>query len=442
MLAPMGIDLRTKERVMIPLLAHLICFGRTGSGKSSLVLDRCLRAAISEFLTTIVFDGGADPALFTLTLILARAAGRQVVLLSDRPGLRSSRIDPFRASGQLSLIDAVNLVVAAAGIDSSLSYGPFYFWVSSVEGLLTIWRQMERRGIPIALDTTVDFIEAQRGQRRRGRDDTEQLKRVISVLLGFEHVIQMDRDPSECGFVRWREIEESETVVYVAFQSMDSTSIIFANTIFHSFLAYKRECTWQGTNDYDAILIMDEFQRLMSAQLAENLAGMRRNNVTFKLFAQSTSQLRIVSKDLANILLEQNTLQLFLTPDSEEDQKYLQNHSEEVIRVLGSATRSFINPNTGEREYVTRRLTVNEIRQAAAMRNVAILVKRLKEEGPEEPRIIYLEHLVSKETHELLTSQPFPKKLPALQPPAPVHPDPTPQMINLFNQVRGRLNGY
>jgi type IV secretory pathway TraG/TraD family ATPase VirD4 len=268
------------------------------------------------------------------------------------------------------------------------------------------------------------------------------------VLLEFRHVIQIDLDPSELGFVRWREIEESGTVVFVSLDVMNPTSALLGSSILESFTAYKRSCTVRGENDFDAAILIDEFQRMVSPQLAESLAGMRKHRTFFYLLAQHISQIRQVSEHLAETLLAQIGVQIFMSPETEEEQKYIQQFSELVIRTLGSITCSITNPTTGERDFQERRLTINEIRAVAQTPNCAVLLNRMKR-GVEEPSLIYLEHLITPEVHAFLSGRPIPKKLPA-----PVVPeleqqlpaDPAPQddvarMREMFERVGAWLAG-
>jgi hypothetical protein len=422
----MGRDARTGDPKYIEHGQHLMVTGKTGSGKSSLIGDRLITWMTRSDMTFLVINGGGDPRMFNFALMSCAAAGREMILLSDRPELRNSKIDPFRAAGPMSLSDAVNLLISIAGLDSSKSYGVFYFYIAAVQGVLVVWREMERRGIPIGLETTIDFLNRQRGRRGIVRTrDTEQLQYVISVLLEFRHVIQIDLDPSELGFVRWREIEESGTVVFVSLDVMNPTSALFGASILESFTAYKRACTVRGENDFDAAVLIDEFQRLVSQQLAEGLAGMRKHRTFFYLLAQHIAQIRQVSDQLAETLLAQIGVQIFMSPETEEEQKYIQQFSEEVIRTLGSKTRSLLNPTTGEREVRERRLTINEIRAVAMTPNCAVLINRTKR-GVEEPTLLYLEHLVTSEVHEYLSGRPIPRKIP---PPAVPELEPAPQAV-------------
>src|SRR5262245_26029594 len=126
---PIGIDLRTKLPVVLSDGKHVLILGRSGSGKSSTVIARILMAKIMDGTALLVIDGAQDPFLFYYVLSLASAAGRQVVLLSDKPYLRNSRIDPVRSSGPMTLDDAINLILEIAGIAVTKKYGESWFAV-------------------------------------------------------------------------------------------------------------------------------------------------------------------------------------------------------------------------------------------------------------------------------------------------------------------------
>jgi hypothetical protein len=331
-------------------------------------------------------------------------------------------------------------------VDSTKAYGVFWFYIAAVQGLLVVWREMERRGIPIGFDTTVDFLNRQRGRRGAIRaKDTEQLQYVISVLLQYRHVIQMDVDPSELGFVRWREIEETAAVVFVSLDLMRPTSALLGSSILESFLAYKRSCTVRGENDYDAAIIIDEFQRMFSGQLAEGLAGMRKHKTFFYLSAQQQAQLRQVSEHMAETLAGQVGVQIFMCPETKEEQEYIQQFSEEVYRNLGGASRSLDRAAIIERETKERRLTLNEIRAVAQTPNCAVLVDRQKR-GVTEPTLIYLEHLMTRAAFEYLAARAIPKRieLPEADEPAALPPPPRDdedKMRRMYERVRARLFG-
>jgi hypothetical protein len=412
----MGIDLRTGRQVILADNKHSLILGRTGSGKSSTVIARILMALITDGTALLVIDGGQDPFLFYYVLSLAAAARRQVVLLSDKPTLRNSRIDPVRAGGPMTLDEAINLILGIAGIAVSKNYGQSWFAVAGIYGLTIVLREMEARRIPIGFDTVVHFIESRRNHRGSRLQDTEHLRYLLSILLEYRHVIGIDVDPSELGWVRWKEIEESGAVVFVSLDLTQGTTSFLGSTVLESYLAYRRSSYMNGANDIKGAIVADEVQRMLGDKFGDTMTGIRKTGTTLYISAQSAAQIRSVSAELEEIIVDQASYFIDLTPDTERTQKFIQQFSEDVVRGLGSKTHSIVNPSTGERDYITPRLTKNELKAVAQTPNCGVLVNRAKD-GICEPTLIYLEHLMTRETFEYLSTKPMPRKLPAPETP-------------------------
>jgi hypothetical protein len=174
----------------------------------------------------------------------------------------------------------------------------------------------------------------------------------------------------------------------------------------------------------DTVIVIDEYQEIVSQALAKTLAGDRKHRISYILANQDLAQLSAVDPYLAATILNQIKIQLFFTPDTEDEQKYVRQFSKLVRTTSKSVTKSPTGIIVTEREIEDRKLQVNQLIEVAQAPSLAVLVNRAIE-GYREPAIVHLEYLMGEDVYHHLKSLFFPARpVPA---PAPVAPPTLPK---------------
>jgi energy-coupling factor transporter ATP-binding protein EcfA2 len=126
----------TKEQETAAPGQSILILGKSGSGKSSRGILRCLGDLVFRENCLIILDGANDPFMLWAVVVLSVAAGRTVTFVSDNPLIKSAKIDLFRATGggELSVLEAVNLITSAGYVPTGKRYGEGYHFVATVYG--------------------------------------------------------------------------------------------------------------------------------------------------------------------------------------------------------------------------------------------------------------------------------------------------------------------
>lgn len=383
---------------------HAHVRGRTGSGKSQLVLlpivlqllesytleyrdRRGTQHRVRENDAVCIFDNGGDRAMFNAIRKAAQRLGRTFRYFS-LDSQKSHGFDPFQSvpACEDRIIRLCNLLTEALNLEHGSVYGGAYFTQRNLAQLLAVAEKaVEEKvaGRNVSLGDIDRFIQ----QKQHQIKDAEQVRMIFRFLTRYEQLQPQSTDSQVIDFRR--AIEEREVIYFFtptlgeAVTARQISGLGLYNAVNAAVeLAEQREGDQRDRPVPHVHLIVDEFQELVGRGFASLMAQARKFGCSMVCANQSTEQLKNRDLSLADIVRDNTTTKVYFTCSGKSDTEELQSYSKQARATLTTTrapTPAIANSGrTGGgdsfSEYVTPLLTANAIIDTTATAREFFLV--------------------------------------------------------------------
>lgn len=417
---------------------HTHVRGRTGSGKSQLVLlpmvlqllkeydlrytdafgnEQCIRERDAVF----IFDNGGDRALHNATRHDAENKhGRKFRCLALDP-TRSVGFDPFQSvpEDEHRIIRLCSLLTEALHMDHGLVYGGAYYSQRNLAQLLAVAEmavEEKRAGRSIGIREIDEYIQEKRHQIK----DAEQVRMVFRFLLQYDQLQPARNDPEAIDFkraIRDREVIYFFTPTIGEAQTARQISglglYVAVNAAIE--LAEQRSESERDRPVPHCHVFVDEFQELAGRSFAVLLAQARKFGISIVMANQTTEQLENRDVSLADMVRDNTTTKIYFTATGRRDTDELQSYSKDARAVLGThrpgggfiATGGRDGKSDSYSEYVTPLLTTNDIIDTTASAGEFYLVDQ-SGRGHKEPIRTKAEYVLKEADYRRYLNTPLP----------------------------------
>lgn len=383
---------------------HTHVRGRTGSGKSQLVLlpivlqllesytlryrdARGQEHRVTERDTVCIFDNGGDRALFNAVREAARRLGRTFRYLSLDSG-KSYGFDPFQSvpASEDRIIRLCNLLTEALNLEHGSIYGGAYFTQRNLAQLLAVAEKAveeKAAGRNVSLGDIDRYVQ----QKQHQIKDAEQVRMIFRFLTRYEQLQPQSKDPDAIEFKR--AIRDREVIYFFTPTLGEAvTARQIAGLGLYSAvnaaveLAEERDVAMRERPVPHTHLVVDEFQELVGRGFASLMAQARKFGCSMICANQSTEQLNNRDLSLADIVRDNTTTKIYFTSTGKADTDELQGYSKQARATLTTTRESapaIANAGRGGggesySEYVTPLLTSNAIIDTTATAREFFLV--------------------------------------------------------------------
>ena len=383
---------------------HTHVRGRTGSGKSQLVLlpivlqlleSYSLRyrdasgkeRRVKERDTVCIFDNGGDRALFNAVREAALRLGRTFRYLS-LDSEKSYGFDPFQSvpASADRIIRLCNLLTEALNLEHGSIYGGAYFTQRNLAQLLAVAEKAveeKAAGRNVSLGDIDRYVQ----QKQHQIKDAEQVRMIFRFLTRYEQLQPQSKDVNAIDFKR--AIRDREVIYFFtptlgeAVTARQIAGLGLYNAVNAAVeLAEERDGSLRERPVPHMHLIVDEFQELVGRGFASLMAQARKFGCSMICANQSTEQLNNRDLSLADIVRDNTTTKIYFTCTGKADTEELQGYSKQARATLTTTRES--SPaiaNAGRTgggesysEYVTPLLTANAIIDTTATAREFFLV--------------------------------------------------------------------
>ena len=361
--------------------------GRQRSGKTSRFLIPKRYKKFASPGAHFVIDLSPEPANLHHAARAARAAGKTFKYLCLEPGAATYHFVPFQVAETLepeNIVQFSQLLTTSFGLDRGTEQ---YFTLQGCTAVMDAFSELRKMGRPATLTEVVEFLDSPAARKKFPH--AAEMVMPLQILAQYP---QLNANPGR--EIRLREAIQNGYVVYVYASklSLPLTVRFITGDFLASTIHYARELTNSGHKPMVSIDI-DEYQSMVSPQMAAVLFESLKYITGYTLSHQSTSQLRTPSIDLSDSIFESSTLKIYFTSygDDIEAIQSLSMPTRLVKRLGNTRGRIGLNQSMNESDEYEPFISAEAILEASERDGMAIVITS-DGNGHREPVFVQMTH--------------------------------------------------
>ena len=358
--------------VPVPTDGHLLVAGKTGCGKSWLVLNPLVAERLRAGHYFVLFNLAGEPAMYHQMRLVCAALGRRFRFVSTDPAFDTEFVDvlqeqPFR----LSSIQLTGTILEGCGIHRGLGkYGAEYFADAMAAPALQVVQSLRDQRIPTDWATVTEHVRRTSASQKH----MEHLAHATQIISHFRCIAEPGPAHKR---VRWSDVVDNAECLYIHAPTLGSPLTVKAcGAVLQSLVSYLQVRFDRSGEAKPGTIAIDEAAWMVRAQRASDLTNVRKLGVRFALFIQSLEQLDVESKATGQIILDNCDTSVWMSPYSEREVAFIQSHSADAKYWLESHTTEPAGTSVSRREDRDYRVTRDDILRVARTKQMAIVVRR------------------------------------------------------------------